>query len=243
MESININLKNIKDLETKFNSVIENINLKSLIYSSTDTKKILALGFVCRIIENTQALIILLREGNLFSSISPILRNTLEAIIDLDNLINVDGYVEYLKYLQVDKTLSLSNKNYFKRLYIEKNFNYKELRSDYEVQAKSLENEILTKYGKKYLNKYGNIDRTIYFKFKISKSLDTYDSMYYLLCNDTHNNISSIEQNYINQNMEVSIFNEISADEEDIICQTSIYILNDLLDRIYILFDINTIST
>ncbi|WP_270505592.1 hypothetical protein [Paraclostridium sordellii] len=55
--------------------------------------------FAFRIIENTDAIISLLKVNNFYTPINSILRSTLEAIVDLDNLVNIDGYLEYLNYL------------------------------------------------------------------------------------------------------------------------------------------------
>lgn len=239
MDKVNLYIKPIEELENEFNTTVSNINYNSLKYSEEDNLKIIALGFMSRILENTKSIIILLKSRVGYSSVLPILRNSLEAIIDLDNLNNIDGYFEYLKCLDLQNTLSLANKNYFKRLVRREKVDYKSLELKYKDDLNSLKQKIRKSYGNKFFDKYGNINSSVYFKFKLSKSLDTYDTMYYSLCTDTHNNLISIQENYINSDMSVSIFKEINVDDLDIVCQTSIAMLQDLLKKIYSIFDVD----
>lgn len=239
MSKINLDVKQIEELEYEFNRIASNINCKSLIYSDKDIVKVVALGFTSRIIENTKSIIILLKSRVGYSSILPILRNSLEAIIDLDNLDNIDGYVEYLVCLDLENKLSLTNKNYFKKLTRKKNINYQTLELEYKNRLDLLKKKISKNYSNKFFKSNGNLKNSVYFKFELSKSLDTYETMYYLLCNDTHNNLSSIEKNYINSDMSVSTFKEISLDDLETVCQTSISMLKDLEKNIYSIFDID----
>lgn len=240
MDKINLYIKQIEELENELRTTVSNINYKSLKHSDKEIVKIIALGFMSRIIENTESIIILLKSRVGYSSLLPILRNSLEAIIDLDNLANIDGYLEYLVCIDLENKLSLPNKNYFKKLTRKKDIDYRTLELEYKNSLDSLKKKISENYSNKFFKDDGNLKNSVFFRFKLSKSLDTYETMYYLLCNDTHNNLSSIEKNYINSDMSVSIFKEISLDDLETVCQTSISMLKDLEKKIYSIFDIDS---
>lgn len=237
MNKSNCYITEVKSLENEYKETIKKIDYKSLTYSNKDYVKIFALGFVSRILENTDAIIILLKNKSAHSPILPLLRNSLEAIIDLDNLSNIDGYLDYLKCLNLKDKLSVVNKNYFKKIHIRNNLDYKSLELKFKKDFSYLIDILKKNYGNTFFNKKKQLESSIYFKFKLSKSLDTYETMYYILCGDTHNNLGSIEKNYINLDMSVSAFKEINLDDLKLICQTSISMLSDLVKIIYIIFD------
>ncbi|MGL5067245.1 MAG: DUF5677 domain-containing protein [Sarcina sp.] len=228
-------MNSVESLQITFESIIKKIHSNEIKYNSNDIKGIMALGYFSKIIESGKAIIMLLEKGNLQSAIMPILRSMLEAIIDLDNIANIDGYTDYLEYLNVSNQLFLGKKEYLKNLSYKSNFNYAETKLKYEKLEDKLKKNLKEQYGNKYFNKKNKIETSIKFKFKISKSMDTYDTLYWILCNDTHNNMSSIEEYYIekvNQNLIVQPFNQMSEDNKKDISETVESILKDSIDRI-----------
>jgi len=227
------NVGKLKRLEDKYNAIITSENV--LEYNSNDIRSIIALGFNSRIIENTQAIIILLQKQNLESTVNIILRNTLEAIIDLDNLANIDGYLDYLAYLDIKDRLRLSNKYYLEQLMRDDIQEYNARKEKLQIGSEISEKRLKDKYNGKFCyngKKSNNINDTVYFKFYLSESLDTYDTMYYILCGDSHNNLSSIEKSYIDNSMQVKPFKLIEIDEIDRICETLEIILDKSIELI-----------
>ena len=175
----------INKLERTFNDIISEIDAKNIKYKSNDIKGITALGYYSKVIEGVKAIIILLKENNIESAIQPIYRSILEALVDLNNIKNIDGYIDYLFYLDCDNRFKATKKNFFSELLMEQDVvKIKEDRNQ-------LKKFIKAQYGDKFFNK-GKINTSIKFKFELSKNIDTYDSLYWLLCSDSHNNMSSI---------------------------------------------------
>ncbi|MGL4989642.1 MAG: DUF5677 domain-containing protein [Sarcina sp.] len=228
-------MNSVESLQMTFENIIKKIQSNEIKYSSDDIKGVMALGYFSKIIESGEAIIILLEKNNLQSAIMPILRNMLEAIIDLDNIANIEGYTDYLQYLNVTNKLFLGKKEYFKILSCKSNFDYTETKLKLENLEYKLKKHLKEQYGNKYFNKKNVVETSIKFKFKISESMDTYDTLYWILCNDTHNNMSSIEEHYIekvDENLIVKPFNEMSKDNKKNISETVESILKDSFDRI-----------
>ena len=234
------NTETISKLEERYQSIISEIENGKIKYKSNNIKEIVALGYYSKIIESTNAIIILLNHNNLKLAIMPVFRSLLEAAIDLENILNIDGYVDYLYYLGVDNKLFLSKKEYFKKT--PKDYDYSELEKKYINQK----NEIKERLKKKYNNKFfvnGKINKKISFKFKLSENIDTYDTLYWLLCSDSHNDIYSIEQAYISKteskNLFVKPFREMEIDEIDRVCDSVDLILDNAHKLIYKILNIN----
>lgn len=227
----------IENLERTFSEIVKEIEDNKIKYYSNDIKGIIALGYFSKIIENSKAIIILLKESNLQSAIMPILRNILEAIIDLDNILNIDGYIEYLHYLNLNNKLFLGNKKYFKEISKNKDYDYEITKDNIDIKEQKLKKQLQSRYGNKFfkINVKKGIDTSVKFKFELAKSMDTYDSLYWILCTDTHNNISSIEKCYIekvSENLVVKPFNKMDKKNKNDISETTEYILKDANDRI-----------
>ena len=202
-------MNNSESLKNKFNTFIE----YSYIEYTPDTKNLITLALHSRVLENTKGFISLLEQGNLRGPLYPIIRNSLEALIDLDNLLNKDGYEFYLAYLDLKEIIRGLNKEYFKtRLGAEYESILKKKTKDFEYY----ENLIIDNY--KEFTKTGNQKQKIYIKtridekFKFAGNSKVYDNVYYFLCNYTHNNINSLESHYIND-LAVTAFEPLDVDE------------------------------
>lgn len=221
----------INKLERTFNDIISEIDAKNIKYKSNDIKGITALGYYSKVIEGVKAIIILLKENNIESAIQPIYRSILEALVDLNNIKNIDGYIDYLFYLDCDNRFKATKKNFFSELFMEQDVvKIKEDRNQ-------LKKFIKAQYGDKFFNK-GKINTSIKFKFELSKNIDTYDSLYWLLCSDSHNNMSSIEKNYYTTIDEYSIitpFKVMDIEKQQVIC---LVVENFLKDSQRIIYDI-----
>lgn len=220
-------------LEDKFNSIV---NDKSYLeYRDDDYKAILALSFHSRIIENIYSIILLLKQGQLQSTANILLRSTLEASIDLDNLCNVDGYFDYLIYLAKKDQLKLINKPYSQKLMNGNLSEYYRRKNYRQKECKKLEKDLKKKYRGKFCkntDENNHINESIHFKFKLAKSLDTYDSIYYLLCGILHNNLFSLEDSYMSNNFQVTPFKKIDSEEMDKICEVSTLLLDKSIESI-----------
>ncbi len=231
----------INNLERTFNDIISEIDAKNIKYKSNDIKGIIALGYYSKVIEGVKAIIILLKENNLESAIQPIFRSVLEAMIDLDNILNIEGYINYLCYLDLNNKFKLGKKNYLKQISEKQNFDYKETKNKIEKDIINLESKIKSKYGNRFLNNQGKINTSIKFKFELSKNIDIYDSLYWILCTDTHNNISTIEEYYftpIDEDLMVAFFNTMDVGKQKSVCSTLEKILKDSQNIIYYILEI-----
>lgn len=234
---------NLKDIENKYYDLYNKINgLKS---NSINSEFTIGAALISRIMEDTQAIIILLRKQCLKAPIYSILRNMLEAIIDLDNLFNADGYSDYLICLDLYKNrIKLFEKKEFKNLIKDKeDFSKLKLNyEDYKSNFKILKNKLITKYKEKYFEKYKEkykvkykIKNSILFKFDLCDNSNLYHSIYFILCNESHNSLTSLEHNYIINNdksIEICVFNDLNQEELEGICETIDIILNSLTEKI-----------
>lgn len=219
----------IKDLEEKINLVLK--VSKSVQYNSGEPKDKIVLGFSSRVIENIMAIGVLLKvnEIGFFSAIMPLLRNSLEAIIDMNNLINIDGYVEYLQYLDINQRLAIL-RNLDNESINAKRFNKNKLEQEYKDSLEYYEKILKEKYDKKFI-KGNRICTKIFFKFQLNNNEKIYNIMYKELCSDTHNNLKSIIFNHIDSgDGTVSLCKNMSLDECRLVCETSISILNVVLE-------------
>ena len=140
-------------------------------------------------------------------------------------------HIDYLFYLDCDNRFKATKKNFFSELLMEQDVvKIKEDRNQ-------LKKFIKAQYGDKFFNK-GKINTSIKFKFELSKNIDTYDSLYWLLCSDSHNNMSSIEKNYYTTIDEYSIitpFKVMDIEKQQVIC---LVVENFLKDSQRIIYDI-----
>ena len=219
-------MNNLESLKNNFNKLVANNNIE---YPS-ENKAIIALALYSKIIENTKGFILLLEQGNLRGPLCPIVRNSLEALIDLENLLNKDGYEFYLTYLDLKEIIRGLNKNCFKERLGD---DYDSILTKKKADFKYYENLIFKNYTEftqttKQKNKKEKISikTGIDKKFKFSSNSIVYDTVYYYLCTYTHNSINSLETDYIS-NLLVSAF--VPLNEADLIMfsQTMEYILID----------------
>lgn len=234
------NISTISKLEERYKSIISDIEKEKITYNSKNSRETIALGYYSKIIESTKAILILLKYNNLQSAIIPVFRSLLEAAIDLENIINVDGYTDYLHYLGLDNKLRLSNKEYFRNK--PKDYNFSELEKKYINQKNEIEERLKKNYKNKFFRK-GKINTKVSFKFKLSENMDIYDTLYWLLCTDSHNNIYSIEQAYMsmneNEELVVKPFREMNIDEIERLCDSVEIILDNAQKLMYKTLNIN----
>ena len=160
------------------------------------------------IIENASSCFILF-EKNHFTSIPILLRNMLEAYVDLKN-IKLDNNYSYSMNLSflIQKKKLLTN--------IIKNSNKTDHHSKKIIEFKNALSatekhiESLIKDG----HKIYKIDK----RFDKAKILDLYETLYNILCQESHNNISMLEKRHVIKTGEeidkVVYFRNISIDEK-----------------------------
>lgn len=226
----------INNLERTFYDIFDEIYSNKITYDPNNQYEMTALGYYSRILEGAKAIILLLKENDVESAIQPIFRSILEAFIDLDNINNIEGYIYYLRYLDLQNRIDLGDKYYFKQLCEEEKINYKETYNRIKKDRLQLEDKIKSEYGKTFLNNNREIKKGIKFRFYLAKDKETYDSLYWILCTDTHNNITSLNKSYLtstNSQLIVDFFKDMDSRKEKIICEKVESILKRSQKNIY----------
>lgn len=226
----------INNLERTFYDIFDEIYSNKITYDPNNQYEMTALGYYSRILEGAKAIILLLKENDVESAIQPIFRSILEAFVDLDNINNIEGYIYYLRYLDLKNRSYSDDKDYLKQLCKEENINYEEIYNRIEKDKLQLKDKIKSEYGKTFLNSNGKIKEGIKFRFYLAKNKETYDSLYWILCTDTHNNITSINKSYLtstNSQLIVDFFKDMDSRKEKIICEKVESILKRSQKNIY----------
>lgn len=229
----------ILSLEQILDSIFKEIISNKTCYSSIDGKAMITLGYYSRIIENSKAILILIKENNLTAPIMSLMRCILEGYIDLYNILNVEGYIEYLYYVDLKNKNFLSGKEHFRKVSSENGYDYVTRKKKINNEMKKLEEQL---GNIKTVNYFFNnkINTSVSFKFKLAKSISIYDTLYWISCNDTHGNITtSIESHYINKDGKVTAFNEMKLEEVERIIITLNSILNESRSILHKVIDIN----
>lgn len=186
------------------------------------------------IIENSYGCIKLLKKS-LTTPTTIILRNIVELSIDLENIKNNNKYIDCLKFndnkqriKMYHNTLNSKNKGSENQylMPILDNIGKDEL----EQRKKSLEKEniILKEKIKKEFD--SDFEDTIQYKFKKVEHQDEYECVYALLCLDSHNNLSALEDRHISDNLEIICFKKNEEAEIRCIKTLSDILLNALID-------------
>jgi len=180
--------------------------LRKLHFSNNDPQHLLSICLLCTIYENCTACLKLF-EQRINSSVSILLRNILEAHIDLINISRDKNYYNnmILSYLfQRNKILKIAsekgNENSYLKCLSDKNDieeKYKESKKDYEQLIRD-----------------GYKNFSIKEKFMLADQLDLYLSIYNLLCQDTHNNLTYLEKRHYNADSdEIELFKHLPFEE------------------------------
>lgn len=176
-------LEILKDISNNIKLSIEDIK-----YDSKNFQHILVVSLYGTIIEGVDSCITLY-ENSQYISIPVISRNILEAFVDLKNITMKTDYQNYmlLSYHEQRKKLfkniihDIINKSKKSKL------DFKELKSQYCDAI--IESEFLESKGFKSIS--------IYNKFKMANLEEIYRSLYSILCQETHNNLSVLENRHI----------------------------------------------
>ncbi len=172
---------------------------KELTFSKDNMQHLFSISLFCTIYENSTACLVLIN-NKIYSAIPVMLRNILEAHIDLIILSKKEDYyydmaASYLK--ERNKILKLSCQPNYSNEYLECLKSKDDIQEKYVNSKKDYED--LIEKGYKALS--------LKDKFKKADSMDLYLSIYNLLCQDSHNNISSLSNRHFNkQTMEIEIF-------------------------------------
>jgi len=183
-------------------NIIEELkeSIVGLKYSKDISHHLICISLYCTIYENSTACLFLLKK-RVYNSIPILLRNILEAHVDLINLSNDEDYVYFMssayleqrnKILRLAKTTDNENK--------------------YLTGLKSM-SDINEKYQES-VNEYNDLVRRDYSPLNISEKFnranlqELYFSIYRLLCQESHNNLSSLSSRHLDEKSnEIILFN------------------------------------
>ena len=198
----------LKNLQEK---VKEKFYEQGVDYDKTNIVTVTTFGYYSRLIEGIESVICLINRNSCASTIMAITRNILECNIDINNLQKYEEYIYYLMYISENAKTDINTKGrYYKILKeidpdIKKKFKGCKKRRDW---TKEKLQEIS---GEKYFNDE-DIKKSVAFRFELADERVTYDGAYNLLSNDTHNNLSSIEECYININNDIRAFENLDSE-------------------------------
>ncbi len=179
--------------------------IKKMKFDDNDSQQLFSISLLCTIFEFTDTCYQLIK-NNRYSSIPILLRNLLEANIDLINLVNCEDYSQNMA------ASYLNGRNKFLKEAVENTDN------EY-LKGLSGKDDIQIKYNnslaeQKELKNNGHKALLIKEKFMLAKSLDLYNSVYNELCQETHNNISALEgRHYDRKIKKITIFKMPEEDE------------------------------
>jgi hypothetical protein len=163
-------------------------------HTGTDAQ-IYALALHATVIELFSACILLAEQGRP-AAIPVVLRSMYEALVDLDNLLQDSGYVEYLDAANLKQTLKLMNSATLKT----------ELRDRHPEEYES--------FARRYaeLKAAGKTSLSFECRFKKAGRAEEYDSNYALFCLDGHNNGAALADRHLSETQDgiplVSIFGD-----------------------------------
>lgn len=246
IDEMNKVLENLREdellikLKTEYECVLK--DTRRFNKSNVDIEHSLALQYYSRIIELTKGTITNLENDKLKAIAMPLIRGALEALVDLINIINIDGYKYYLMYQNLDNKIRLSKNEFFQKNFLEENKEYnEEIKKDKSKVRDILKNKYSSIYF--YTDKKNNKVKMLLgkeFKFKLAKFEEVYYTVYWLLCSDTHNDISSLSLEYINNNnsYDIKFLNQMNSQEINLILSTSLGILEQSKNEVYKKFNL-----
>lgn len=227
------------NLKQQYNLMF-NITKDRLVYHSEISKEFIGMCLYLTIFENCGACINLI-ENQFGSSIEVLIRNLLEANIDLMNLREDTIYLKFLQVNDLKQEIALlknckknPNNEYIRSVY-EKYKNIDDEIAKLEKEKKDIIEQLDAKYGKIIKNqKYF----TIISKFKIGNQEDIYDSIYNLLCRYSHNNLSSLMGRHLYLDCKIQSFKRIEQSDYNLYCEVISVIIMESLENIYKILNI-----
>lgn len=228
--------ESLSKLKSEYKIALKNIGKFNI--SNAEIEHSIALQYYSRILELTKGIIINLENDKLKSVTMPLIRCMLEAFVELINISNINGYRYYIIYKTLDNKIRLSEKKFFKKSLCKEE-------KDYLKKRNECINILKEKYFSTYFirtKKYGEIRLLSgkQFEFGLAKHKEIYDTMYWVLCSDTHNDISSLSLEYKNNEnfYNIKCFNRMEVEEIKGIIATLICILEQSNNHLYKKFNL-----
>ncbi len=175
--------------------------IKNYVFDNTIPQQFFMMTLLCTIYENCTSSMILLKK-NMYTAVTVLFRNILEAHIDLINIIQDENYYKDMavSYLKERNKILKSACDKKENRFIEELKNIEDICKKYQESKDEFDD--LINDGAKVL--------TIIEKFEKAESEDLYLSIYNLLCQETHNNVISLSSRHFNEDtLGVEIFKKI----------------------------------
>lgn len=203
-----------KKLENEYDLALKYVGNQKFNKTNIKDNHRVALLFYDRILEYTYGLIENFKKENLESIAMPLFRGFLEAYVDLVNIIHIEGYLLYIVYLDILEEIKLEKSFKKHKMISQDDIDKKNLKSESEKILSELKKDYSSIYFVK--NKKGKYDlkKKKSFKFELANLEEVYEFMYWELCSDSHNSITSLRKYIKNNDINNIIFFQEMSDND-----------------------------
>ncbi len=227
-------MKVLKAIIEKFEKVIESVldSASHLSFNKEIAQHLFAVSLNGSIVEVAFSCMILLKKKQ-YIGIPILLRNMLEAYVDLVNIVQDHNYSKYMQAVYFKEQCNFLKKAIQggkKNPYLEALAEDRKLPEAYESACAKLEK--LRNDGFKKLK--------VLERFELAGAEDLYNSIYPLLCRESHNNLSSLEKRHLKKSGDaysIEYFKEWEQNEIIILIDSMAGIVVAAIKECYKLFD------